>query len=109
MSKAVVVLFSALFLVAAGGQSSAQTMVNGSTRESFTACEDNSEVALGEKVLQNNVWNRDSDGVQCVFPGLFSGLPVSSAEGNDPAKAVSSWMWNWPRKSAAPKSYPSLI
>jgi hypothetical protein len=107
------VLFSALFIVAADGQSSAQTMINGSTRESFTACEDNSEVALGEKVLQNNVWNRDSTGVQCVFPGLFSGLPVSGPEG-PAAKAVSSWIWSWPRKnegdkSKAPLSYPSLI
>jgi hypothetical protein len=102
-------IFSALFLVAAGcSKAFAQTPINGPAREGFSACENNSEFVLGDKVLANNVWNRDSDGEQCVFPGLFSGLPVSGAEESDAAKAVSSWIWNWPHKSAPPKSYPNL-
>jgi len=83
--------------------------ISGSTRESFTACEDYYEVVLGNKVLQNNIWKRDSDGVQCVFPGLFSGLPFVGTEGDESAKVVASWMWDWPHTGDAPKSYPSLI
>src|SRR6185436_3695374 len=86
------VFFSGLLLIMTCVPSSAQTTKKPAN---FPACEDDSEILMGDKVLQNNVWKRDTGGVQCVFPGLFSGFPVAGTEEYESEQVVASWMWNW--------------
>lgn len=98
-------VFLTLFLTTLWGHAPVAAILQVAT---FAGCDDNSEGQIGDKVLQNNVWDRDSTGTQCVFQGLFGGLPVSHSTAADHV-AIASWMWNWDRTSDIPASYPSLI
>ena len=82
-----------------GSPKAPQVQTPSPSPEPIVACEDYERLAVGDYVLNNNVWNKGerTDYTQCVF-----------AQG-DASPAKMGWHWNWPGTGGQIQAYPEVM